>query len=229
MLPAITALAGVLVAGVIAETRTHLQGQREHRQALRRLLYQLLELRHRIKRESPQTLLPFLRTYVSRRLGPLAADQLDSPGARDLTRRLVKSLAEGASAFSSATSYGEAVDTVASVDPFLAYQIGGLGNLADLDSRVAQYYDSLMALPEIATDPQSSDIRRAVELGTLDTLYPTSLAELGEAVRTVAKCLGPISWLRAHLALRNQDALPSEAVQLEMDRLFDQLVPPGAS
>src|SRR5262245_59907501 len=68
-LPVIAALAGAVVGGIVAETRTMLQGYRERRKAMAIVLYDLLELRHQLASNDPTKVADEIKRYLQRKFG----------------------------------------------------------------------------------------------------------------------------------------------------------------
>lgn len=220
----IAALAGAAVGGFIGELRALLQERRERRRALRQLLYQLLEVRYRVSTTDPRAIPRVFQKYVEGRFGPDAARQVGLPHAQRLFRQISQVVAEALSRNPVAAHYQQAVDTVAPYDPILAYRLRDLGGLVHLDTQITQYYDRMMAIPDVAADPQAQVFRSDLEASTLEKAYSDALEHLSNKIRLVACGIGIMSWLRIRKVLCRQDQ-PSDAdLQSAMDQLLGRVV-----
>jgi hypothetical protein len=218
------ALVGAMVGGFIGELRVLMEGRRERRRALRLLLYQLLEVRYRVSTADPRAIPRVLKKYIEGRFGSDVARQLDSPQAKRQLRQFIQALAESVSRDPVAPAYQQAVDAIAPYDPILAYRLRDLGRLADLDAQIAQYYDRMMSIPEVAADPQAQGFLSNLEAETLEAGYSNALKNLSTQIRLIGCRIGILSSLRLRQVLSRQDRPSDTDLQSVMDRLLGKIV-----
>src|SRR5207247_5978928 len=120
------------------------------------------------------------------RFGPEVARQLGSPQAKGQLRQLIQALAQSVAQDPVAAAYQQAVDGIALYDPILAYRLRGLGRFADLDAQTTQYFERLMARPEVAADPEAQVLLSSLETQTLEAAYSDALKNLSTQIRLIA-------------------------------------------
>src|SRR5690349_10000226 len=111
VLPVISALAGAIVGGVVAELRAIMQSGRERRRALRVLLYEVLNLRYEIRRRDPRAIIEAMKRLFERRFGQEQARSFDSPEGQKLIG-IVRALLDESTERPIAPRYEEAVDAL---------------------------------------------------------------------------------------------------------------------
>ena len=121
VVPVLTALAGVIVGGVIAELRSLLQSTRQRRRALRRLLFELLEVRWSVRLWDPSRLRLTIIEVVRENFGAAAADALDNVTLDRFLRQALGAAHAFLEEQGTGRTYQAAVLALAPHDPLAAY------------------------------------------------------------------------------------------------------------
>lgn len=208
LLPVLSALAGVIVGGLIAELRAALENFRGRRRALRVLLFHLLGLRHELSKRDPQHLVAAVVPFLQKHFGAALPDNLQQYPLYQQVLVAARHLSESSSV---AATYREAVADVAPFDPILAYHLSGDDRLVDMDSGIREYFDELLTIPVVASDPSTPLIEPPVRAAGLSMVYNKGLDALSESALTVAGKLSRRMHFRVKAVLSRQDRIPTPA------------------
>jgi len=225
-LPIVTALAGVLLGGFVAEFHNILQGRRERRRALRIVLYRLLQLRFQVQARRPERIIATVSNYV-RQQG------VDVPGQEiarhPLFKRALSKVLDSQAHAPLADSYSDAVDALASYAPVLAYSLSGEDRFLRLDASIQQYCDEILQIPEVAAAPLTPTIEGPMRAATAETAAEAALDALAETIATVAGFLSRNTLRSAKRFLKHQDEYPTLGHEgsVRMDKLLSGLAFPN--
>lgn len=223
ILPAVIALAGVLLGGLIAELHALIQASRERRRALRTLLFQLLELRHQIRTRNPEELLPFIIEYIRSRSGEETAQKLNTAEVQRQLREVMKIITSIASSKPFTLEYQKAVEALAPYDPIIAYRLTGQEGLLSLDRELKLYYEKVATLTGTNLDEPQRGFMEQAQSTTLKTTYYFALDALAKKIRSVGIRISPMTWYRVNRIIRYQDKLSNKKIKEEMTRFLDKL------
>lgn len=216
---AIAALIGAVVGGIVAELRTLTQSARERRRALRILLYELLELRDKIRKSNPRDFLSALERFVAKKFGATDLAQFKASALQQIIRQtLTAALANDKATISS--RYVKATEELAPYDPILAYRISGRAALLSVGDALKQYYEQIAKLPEISNAQGIDRFLGNAESTALDLVSKEALDDLSELIHMIASRLSAITAYRASKVIARQDSLSQEEFDQKLEHLM---------
>ena len=220
LVPVAAALLGAIIGGLIAELRTWLQGTRERRQALSRLLYELLELRFWIARSDPELVLKALKRVLDSHVSPIA------PSSFTQTSRILPAALTALKTSlgrTALTDYSSVVAAVAPFDPVLAFRLRGQDQLAELERHMHAFYDEILKTPAIASDPQVLSSRNIMESATVQALSTIVLKKLTKDCVQVARRISWRTVKQVHKAIAKQDHIDENELESMLSDLVDRI------
>ena len=124
IIPVLAALAGALVGGLITEIRQWMQLRRDNGRTLNRVLYTQLEVWHTVLKTDPEPVVAALAEIITTRFH-LAETDVRAILNDDKLRALMKQLSPTTVTGELELKYQTAVDSLADVNPVLAFRLNG--------------------------------------------------------------------------------------------------------
>lgn len=201
----ITLLIGVLTGVLVTQLNALLQGYREDRKVLKRVLYNLLDAWIEVKRCDPTDLLFAITKQLKNDLRGrgLAPDGIDgvfdgiAPQMQRFVRKMDIKLSQ-----SLLERYQTSVNELAEVIPLLAYRLSGKPDMS-----ASEKFDKLMAEVMETEEMKPSDDAAAVFRGIFEITKSKAIKRLAESMErdilAVALKVGPITRLKAGRIVKN--------------------------
>jgi hypothetical protein len=202
-----SALVGAVVGTLVAELRIYIQGRRERRRILSRVLFNQLEVLHGLWRRNPQVLFDAVIVYLAQRynvsaeeVGANLRSYVDIPA---ILRELV------------------AKDEDSSLEPVLAYRLRGRPKLAALEAFWSRYVSAVREHASL----RDEDAQLLTRLSAATT--PRLLAEALETIKgdaaDVARLLGRRTRREVARVVRNLDNAGDAETSRVVGRLIDDM------
>jgi len=191
LIPVLAALAGAAIGGLVAELRQGLQISRDNRKIRNRVLYTQLDVWHTVSWADPEVLLSAAPKIMAGALGIPEADIQSAfkeyPAVEGLWRQVLpQSIPTDLE-----RRYQNAVDSLADVNPLLAYQLSGRPELNTFSKAWLSRIDAFTT--EIQASEQDRRTLAAFSPPLDRELRARLLETLEDDIRDVARA---ISWLR---------------------------------
>jgi hypothetical protein len=210
------------LGGLIAEVRIQIQASRERRRALRKLLYELLELRIRIEANDPRAIMaPFMSRLRERMaatgtpLEPSTAEEEQKLG------QLVSAMAADLLGPSVEDQYTQAVNELAPYDPLLAYYLRGQQRIPAINDVVRKNVQGLA--DDTATPENRASLGEFGGRVAAAAQQPIN-GSFDERVLEVARAIS-VGTARKVRKLMKERARPWTAIEIDekIDRLIDAI------
>lgn len=202
----ITLLVGILTGVLATQLNALLQGYREDRKALKRVLYNLLDAWVEVRRCDPTDFLFAITKQLKNELHGrgLAPDGIDgvfegiAPQMQMFVRKMDIKLSQ-----SLLERFQTSVNDLAEVSPLLAYRLSGKPDMS-----ASEKFDKLMAeVMEMEEMKPSDDDAAAVFRSIFEITKSKAIKRLAESMErdilTVALKIGPITRLKAGRIVQN--------------------------
>ncbi len=225
LFPVFIALVSVVVGGFIAEFRGTLQGARDRRQALRRLLYELLELRHRVARANPEPFLQFGYQIIATRFGPVVSSAIALAEVQSAIKLAIKTGDAAASDSSLVEKYDAAVSALAPFDPVFAYRLRGRAKLSNLERAMDTYYEKVFSSPPFAEVLYEKAMVETISSKSIDIIRKKALDDLNDECIDVARRISRHTMRETKGALVRQGASDKIEMTEFWNKILDQLSP----
>jgi hypothetical protein len=218
----IAALAGAIVGGFISEGRNWLQIRREQIHTLNRVLYTQLDVWHTVARADPRRMLLALPRILAGQFGvPENEWQALFQSVKEL-EVFVAQLVSSSIPKDLEQKYESAVDSLASVDPLLAFRLSGrpgLNNYAEHWRAVAESW--LEAQHASPSDHRMLDaLKPAFEQETRSSLLQT----LEEDLTDVAGAINRSTRRRVEKMVTASKEAPDEKGEAEIAQMITSLI-----
>lgn len=217
-------LVGLVLGAALTELRTAFQRMRDSRRALRVLLFQLLQLRFRVRRRNPEQVVQMIKKTIAIKYGAEAGAAIEMPEARDVLLKMIRTAQVELSEHSLNSDFDEAIRSIAPDDPILAYLLAGQEQILRLDQLAAAYFDKVIVMPEIGVPTDGRDAVKKIEANLLGLAYDDACDDLATDIKRIAGKISIWTWYQASRAIARQDKSMDAVPMEEYDRVFEGVV-----